>query len=283
MTSDAAPAAIMPPRRGLNSLLWTVPLTALSTWLLCAQPVLLQSGLPALAARLAAYGLIGLGTWLGLERTDLTPGQQRTTWLAITVPFTLWAAIAWSAAINGVFRTGYSQLPLLPAAIFLPVVIGAPLLLLSRRVGQLLDAMPTTWLVALQLYRVVGAQWLAYWLLGQLPGLWALPAGTGDVLTGLFAVPAAMALASGTAEGRKTAILWNIFGLADFVVAITLGMITTPGPFQLIVPEGPNIGLDGYPNVLTPAFVVPSSILLHALSLRQLRRRSRSGARDVAI
>jgi hypothetical protein len=245
--------------------------------------VLLESGVPALAARLATYGLIALGTWLGLERTDLAPSQRRTTWLVIMVPLTLWVATAWSAAIIGVFRTGYSQLPLLPAAIFLPLVIGIPLLLLSKRVGQLLDAMPTTWLVALQLYRVVGSQWLAYWLLGLLPGLWALPAGTGDVLTGLFAVPAAIALASGTAEGRKAAILWNMFGLADFVVAITLGMLITPGPFQLIVPGGPNIGLDGYPNVLTPAFVVPSSILLHVLSLRQLRRRSRSGARDLAI
>jgi hypothetical protein len=28
-------------------------------------------------------------------------------------------------------------------------------------------------------------------------------------------------------------------------------------------------------TVLTPAFVVPNSILLHALSLRQLRRRGR--------
>ena len=102
--------------------------------------------------------------------------------------------------------------------------------------------------------------------------------GTGDVLTGLFAVPAAIALATGTPAGRKAAILWNIFGFADLAVAITLGMIISPGPFQLIVLDGPSIGLDGYPNVLTPAFVVPGSILLHALSLRQLRRRRRAEA-----
>jgi hypothetical protein len=144
---------------------------------------------------------------------------------------------------------------LLPFAVFVPVIIGAPLLLLSKRVGQLLDATPTTWLVAIQLYRVFGSQWLAYWLLGLLPGPWALPAGTGDVLTGLFAVPAAIALATGTAEGRKAAILWNIFGIADLVVAIALGMIISPGPFQLIVPNILSIGIDGYPNVLTPAFV----------------------------
>src|SRR6202035_4942777 len=83
---------------------------------------------------------------------------------------------------------------------------------------------------------------------------------------------------TGTAEGWKAAILWNIFGIADLVVAIALGMIISPGPFQLIVPNILSIGIDGYPNVLTPAFVVPGSILLHALSLRQLRRRSRTEA-----
>jgi hypothetical protein len=46
----------------------------------------------------------------------------------------------------------------------------------------------------------------------------------------------------------------------------------------LIVPSVPSIGAGVYPNVLTPAFVVPSSILLHALSLRQLRRRGRAAA-----
>jgi hypothetical protein len=274
MTADAISTAIVPLRPAWRSLLWTIPFTVLWTWPIYSLPVFLESGLPALTVRLMVYGLIALGLWLGLERTDLTPGQRRTTWLAVMIPFTLWAGIAWTAAINGVFRTNASSLPLLPSAIFLPIIIGAPLLLLSKRVGQLLDAMPTTWLVALQLYRVFGGQWLAYWLRGLLPGLWALPAGTGDVLTGLFAVPVAIALVAGTAQGRKAAILWNIFGLADFAVAITLGLIITPGPFQLIVPSGPSIGLDGFPNVLTPAFVVPGSILLHALSLRQLMRRS---------
>jgi hypothetical protein len=273
MTADAIPAAIVPSRPAWRSLLWTSPFTVLWTWLIYSLPVFLESGLPALTVRLMVHGLIALGLWVGLERTDLTPGQRRTTWLAIMVPFTLWAAVAWTAAINGVFRTSASPLPLLPSAIFLPIIIGAPLLLLSKRVGQLLDAMPTTWLVALQLYRVFGSQWLAYWLRGLLPGLWALPAGTGDVLTGLFAVSAAIALATGTADGRKAAILWNIFGLADLAVAIILGMIISPGPFQLIVQNVRSIGLDGFPNVLTPAFVVPCSILLHALSLRQLMRR----------
>jgi hypothetical protein len=108
--------------------------------------------------------------------------------------------------------------------------------------------------------------------------MFGVPAGIGDTLTGLLAVPAAIAVATGTAQGRRAAIAWNILGLADFAVAVTLGAITSPGPFQLIVPEVPSIGAGAYPGVLTPAFVVPSSILLHALSLRQMRRRSQAEA-----
>src|SRR2546430_12155792 len=121
------PAAIGPPRPAWRSLLWTVPFTVLWTWLIYSLPVLPESGLPALAVRLMVHGLIALGLWLGLERTDLTPCQSRTTWLAIMVPFTLWAAVDWYAAVNGVFRTSASPLQRLPFAILLPVFLCHPL------------------------------------------------------------------------------------------------------------------------------------------------------------
>jgi hypothetical protein len=278
MTATGVPAGIAPPHPAWRSLLWLIPLTVLWTVLITWQPSIPASGVPTSAHQLMAHGLIAVGLWLGLKSTDLTPSQRRTTWLAIMIPDTLWFAVAWSAAINGVLITGISPLPLLPSAIFLPVIVGAPLLLLSDRVGQVLDAMPASWLVALQVYRVFGSWFLAAWLRGVAPEVLALPAGTGDVLTGLFAVPAAIAVATGTAQGRRAAMIWNIFGLADFVVAIAMGMVTTPSRFQLIVPNLPSFNAGAYPEVLTPAFVVPSSILLHALSLRQLWRRRRAEA-----
>jgi len=273
MTSAAVSAGIAAPGPAWRSLIWVVPATVLWITLTYWQPMITASGVPGTAARLMTYVIIGLGFWLGLERTDLTAGQRRATWLAVMIPYTLWMAIAWSAAINGVFRTG-TRLPALPLAVLLPVIAGTPLLVLSKRVGQVLDAMPASWLVALQVYRVVGSWALVAGLRGTLPGLFGLPAGLGDTLTGLFAVPAAIAVATGTAQGRRAAIAWNILGLVDFAVAITLGAITSPGALQLIVPDVPSIGAGAYPGVLTPAFVVPSSILLHVLSLRQLMRRS---------
>lgn len=277
MTAATVSAGIVPPRPIWRSLLWTVPLTLLWIILTYRQPAISASGVPSTAVRLMTYGLIGVGLWLGLERTDMTPSQRRTTWLAVIIPYTLWMAVAWSAAIDGVINTT-SRLPTLPLAIFLPVIVGAPLLLLSKRMGQVLDAIPASWLIALQLYRVFGSWALVAGLSGTLPGIFGVPAGIGDILTGLFALPAAIAVATGTTQGRRAAIAWNILGLADFAMAVTLGAITSPGVTQLIVSDVPSIGAGAYPGVLTPAFVVPSAILLHALSLRQLRRRSRAEA-----
>jgi hypothetical protein len=254
-------------------LLWLAPLTAfwigLNYWVLGVQ----ASGVPTVTVRLAIHIAIVLGLWLALERTELASRQRLGTWLAVVVPYTLWLAVIWSAAINGAFRPSAALPPLLPFAIFLPVIVGVPILLRSKRIGEVLDAMPASWLIGLQVYRVIGGLFLAGWARGVVPGVFALPAGIGDVVTGLLALPVAYYLASRKGDAARSAIAWNIFGLIDFTIAVGIGMAITPGPFQLIAPSVPNAGLGLYPAVMIPAFAVPSSILLHALSLRQLRRR----------
>jgi len=274
MTAATVHADVVSLRRGWRSLLWIAPLTALWVGLAYSFPIVLASGVQTIALRVFIPMMLALGLWLGLERTDLMPGERRNFWLAVLIPYTLWLAVIWNAAINGVFRPGASPMPLLPLAIFLPVIIGTPILLGSKRMGQVLDAMPATWLVALQLYRVFGSVFLIGWARNVVPGVFALPAGVGDVITGLLAVPIAISLAADTPEARRAAIAWNVFGLVDFAVAVSIGLMTAPGPFQMITPSIPNSTVGVYPNVMIPAFAVPSSILLHVLSLRQLRRRS---------
>jgi hypothetical protein len=110
------------------------------------------------------------------------------------------------------------------------------------------------------------------WVNGTVPGVFALPAGIGDLLTGIAALSVAGLAASGSARGRRAAMMWNVFGLADFAVAILMGTLSSPGPLQIFNIEGPVSQVGAYPTVMIPAFAVPSSILLHALSIRQLLR-----------
>jgi hypothetical protein len=272
MTAVALPVESGPGRSGWRALIWLVPVTALWMAVNLAFPALGASGVPTVASRLAIHVMIALGLWLGIERAELTPSQRRNVWLAVMIPLTLWLAIVWSAAVNGFFKPG-GAIPVLPLAALGPVIIGAPILLRSRRIGQVLDAMPTSWLVALQVFRVLGSTFLVGWAYGVVPGVFALPAGIGDVLTGLFAVPAAISLASGSRESRRAAIAWNMFGLADFAIALSIGIA-----IGLHVIETGFASATGglYPVAMIPAFAVPSAIMLHALSLRQLLRLSRT-------
>jgi hypothetical protein len=235
-------------------------------------PGLQATGIPSTATRLLIDVAILAGLWLGLARTQLEPGARLVTWFAIALPLLIWQVVVWWIAISGGFRVPLGDVPSLPIAIVLPLLVGLPLLLRSRRIATILDATPPHWLIGLQVYRIFGGIFLVAWAHGDLAGVFALPAGTGDTLTGLLALPTAYLLYLAPRENRLGAISWNILGILDLITAITIGFLTAPGPLQLIVQNPPNTLIGTYPTVLIPAFAVPVSLMLHALSLRQLAR-----------
>lgn len=246
---------------------------------LIAIPELQRSDLSVISIRIAVHLIVLGGTWAGLSRTSLTASQRIATWLAIAIPLTVWHGAAWVIVAEGLLLPGALSIPLLPLMIVVPTAIVITLLLRSDRIGMLLDAMPANWLIGLQAYRVIGGVFFVNWLAGTTPGIFALPAGTGDVITGLMALPTAVALASGRPGSTKAALFWNLLGIADLVVAVTLGALTTPGPLQQLALDHPNLTTGTYPTAIIPAFTVPTSLVLHALSLRQLLRRTRPVAR----
>jgi hypothetical protein len=254
--------------------LLAVALTAFWLGLNAIFPELQATGIPSVVIRLLIHATMLTGLWLGLAQTDFDTDTRVKVWLAIALPFSAWLAIVWWLAVDGAFRPRPGA-PALPIAIFLPVLVGLPLLLRSTRIGALLDAIPASWLVGLQVYRVFGGIFLVAWSRGAMSGTFALPAGLGDVLVGLLALPVAYLLYAGAPAARWVAIAWNVLGLVDFAIAIGIGILSAPGPLQFIIPDRPNAQLGTFPTVMIPAFAVPSSIVLHALSLRQLRRLGR--------
>ena len=55
----------------------------------------------------------------------------------------------------------------------------------------------------------------------------------------------------------------------------TLGFLSSPTRFQLLALDAPNRLVGAYPLVMIPAFAVPLALILHGLSLWQLRRSGR--------
>jgi hypothetical protein len=83
--------------------------------------------------------------------------------------------------------------------------------------------------------------------------------------------------------GRRSARwvrAWNLLGIADLVVAVATGFLTSPSPVQLLALDRPNELISAFPLVMIPVFLVPLSVLLHLASFEKLRQIER-GSRDL--
>jgi hypothetical protein len=96
-----------------------------------------------------------------------------------------------------------------------------------------------------------------------------LPAGLGDIAVGLAAPFVALRLMRGT--GRRRAVWFNVLGIVDLVVALTIGFLAGLGPWQVIDVTPTTEALALVPLVLIPTVAVPVAISLHIVSLIKLR------------
>ena len=107
--------------------------------------------------------------------------------------------------------------------------------------------------------------------LGHLPALFAWPAGLGDIVAGIAAPLVAFGLARGT--GRRAALWHNAFGIADLVVALTLGALTG---FQLLNVTPSAAPIFELPLALIVTAGVPLLLVLHITSMSALARAPRT-------
>ena len=216
-----------------------------------------------------ALGLI----WIGAARMEAPAQSRYTTAGVLSVALIAWLAIAqYLGAANVYFATNDNAIPIILFGLLIPLVAAAVALWLSGNFANLVTAIPLPWIVAAQIYRVAGGIFLVLWADGRLPWQFALPAGIGDVTTGSFAVIVAALLARKAAGARRAVYAWCIFGIADLVVAVAMGAMTSPGRPHLLALEAPNLLISSYPLVMIPTFAVPLALMLHGLVLWRLRR-----------
>jgi hypothetical protein len=183
-----------------------------------------------------------------------------------------WLATSIVLAALGVYHAGATSIPTIQYGIALPILIGALLIWRSESVKRIIDAVPQPWLVGVQLYRALGVVFLILYAAGQLPAMFAWPAGAGDIVVGVLAPAVAFAYARAPAAAAGLVRGWNLFGILDLVVAVTTGFITAPSLLQPIQVEPNSDLMTVLPMVLIPVYLVPLSIVLHLASLAKLKR-----------
>ena len=199
----------------------------------------------------------------GLEVTNRTVAAVLIGWLGLVV----------FLATTGHFVTP-PKMPPWPIALGagLPLVVFFALLRFSRGFRAFVLALDLRFVAAVQAWRWAGLEFLTLYAYGILPGVFAWPAGVGDMIVGFTAPAVALALARDPAfAGTRAFARWNAFGILDLAVAVSLGTLVSlrasGGPGEVTTAP-----MAYMPLVLIPAFLVPTFIMLHVAALLQGRR-----------
>lgn len=220
----------------------------------------------------AALGHPGESQCGGLSRTRL----------AVTVVLAAWFLVVVSLGALGAFvaRPGTPPLPI-------AIGVGAPLVLffaslrLSKSFRDFVLSLDLRLVAGIQAWRWAGAGFLSLYAYNVLPGVFALPAGLGDMAIGFAAPWMIVALVRQPAFAASAAFVrWNLLGILDLVVAVGIGTLTgilsNGAPGQISTAP-----MQTLPLLLIPAFLVPVFLMLHAAALMQSRRVARSAALNV--
>jgi hypothetical protein len=233
--------------------------------------------LPIYVWGLILTGAIGIpaATSAVLYRGAIAAGVDRRA--ATTVTATTATVLGGWLVLSGLLaRAGvYRQDPGETVPWFLVAVAGTLIaLLLATRIplmSRILSDPGTPARLALPHWlRVVGVSFLIVMALGHLPAAFAMSAGLGDIAIGVAAPFVALQLARGT--GRAGAVLFNVLGILDLVVAGTLGFLL----FRLVEVTPSTAPLFVLPLALIPTVAVPLAITLHIVSLLRLRTASKA-------
>jgi hypothetical protein len=217
--------------------------------------------------------LISVGAWQGLGRASGVPGIERVgSWAEITGGLAVWLVAVSLLAMAGLYKKAPMAIPF-----GVPVLSAFGLFLFTRvpAASQLLQAAPVSWLIGTMVVRVAGGSFLVALAKGELASRWfALWAGGFDLFVGVTALPLAWWVGTGSQTALWAAVVWNVIGLLDFVVAIAIGRVVPgSGLAQMLLLETPVM------RALKPTvygigtFGVPLAIIVHVSSLWQLANR----------
>jgi hypothetical protein len=121
----------------------------------------------------------------------------------------------------------------------------------------------TSLLIAVQTWRLIGIFFILGVSWGILDPAFGIPAGVGDILVGITAIPFAFILGKGYSWSKYTILVWSVLGIADLVMAVSLGVITAS--------ENDIPTMNVFPWVMIPTIGVPLALILHVITLYRLR------------
>jgi hypothetical protein len=200
----------------------------------------------------------------GRARRGVLPGAA--TYLVLAI----WSGVVVAAIVAGALVGGGASQLLLPASQAIPIAAVAIAYRASPRFRSYLLSLDLRLVLAAQLWRVIGVAFLFALAFGQLPAGFAVPAGVGDLATGIAALAVVLSLGNGSLTRRRL-YAFTALGVVDFLVANATGLSLEPPALTV------------WPLAIFPTLMIPFFAVLHLVAVLQSRHDWEDPVRHYAI
>ncbi len=209
--------------------------------------------------------------------TYVSSGASPEKGIKLGIGFAIFGAVMFLVCLSDLpGKLGLLGNLIVPFAWITPSLV---LYLLRRRLLE--RPLSQHWLVGLQLFRAIGGVFLIEMAVGNQPGIFAYPAGVGDIVVALVALAILLAYRKNPEIPRNSVIFLIAIGIADFITAFFFGFTSSPTPLQLFYPEVPN-QIILFPTGMIPLFLVPYAIFFHTLSALNYSMHGGKGALEAS-
>jgi hypothetical protein len=202
-------------------------------------------------------------------KTESNKNNRNDSWptkMFVYSVLALWFFFALMMSAEGKFATQKTPVAL-GLSFALPIVFFVLAYFGSKSFRAFCNALDLSIITGLHMWRILGLDFMMHYFEGNLPAGFALPAGLGDTIIAVTALPMAIGISRHGVIGKRF-VAWNIFGLLDLFTAVGLGIMFSKSTFGVLAGAGPDTYLMSVlPLSLVPTFLVPIFILLHLLAL----------------
>lgn len=231
---------------------------------------MLQLGYIALTVTMILIILYGYN--YALTAVNTAPSKRKKRVFYVFLGILLWLTYASVLGLTGVLEN-FELPPRFPLLLVIPAFIFTGIFLSKNRHSAIIKAIPKSWPVYYQSFRIlVESLFVLTVAEGLLHPEVTFEGYNYDILFGVTALIIGFLVFTRNMLSQKIALYWNYLGLA--VIAVIIFLFTTtlyfPSFWGSTVPLAPK-GFINFPYVFVPAFLMPSAVFIHVLSIIQLK------------
>jgi hypothetical protein len=209
--------------------------------------------------------VVYIGLWVASGKAGIEM-RDRMGAMLLSIGITgIWLTAAVALGLLCFFCAQPDRFPRIPLVLLAFSVVGLGVFL-ARLTHRVLGAIPAG-LIAFQTFRIIGINFLVRYSEGQLPALFAIPIGVGDVLIGLAAPFVAYWYHKQKPSYRTVAIWFNIVGVLDIAFSGTVVVLSQSSTIQVLHLTPSTDLVTQFPIILEAVYGMPVVVFVHLFSL----------------